>query len=104
MLFQANPFPTCDCEAQAIILMSVMFASIFVLVFLIVLMWYFHTKYKANQMKFLIVLVIFLFSIVIGVSSLTYFSIPFSPYFQLFFMLIQTIFFILTAIEVFERG
>lgn len=96
MLFQT--------EGESIIEVGVMFASIFILVFLIVLMWYFYTKYKANQIKFLIVLVVFLFSIVIGMGSITSLSIPFSPYFQLFFLLIQTIFFILSALEVFERG
>lgn len=96
MLFQT--------EGESIAEVGIMFASIFILVFLIVLMWYFFTKYRSNQVKFLIVLVIFLFSIVIGVSSITSFSIPFSPWFQLFFLLIQTIFFILSALEVFEKG
>ena len=91
MLFQT--------EGEAITEIGLMFGSIFILVFLTVLMWYFFTTYKSNQTKFVVIVVIFLFSIIIGVSSIASVSIPFSPWFQLFFLLIQTIFFILSVID-----
>ena len=49
---------------------------------------------------FLVILVVFLFSLVIGISALSETSIPFSPYLQIFFLLHQSIIFLITSIEV----
>jgi hypothetical protein len=91
-MFQgADPFPECVCEAEAIILMSYMFASMATMVILVLFMFYFYMKVK----KFLPILITFLFSIVIGMTSFGGAFIPFMPFFQIFFMLIQTVFFYL---------
>jgi len=88
MLFQANPFPECDCEAQAIIQMAFAGFSILFLIVLMVIMFYFYTKIK----KLLPIIAVFLFSLIIGLYSLSSMAFPFTPWFQLFFILNQTIF------------
>lgn len=95
MLFQANPFPDCICEAEAIIIIGYLIASIILMVLLMILMIYFYVKIR----RFLPVLIIFLFSIVIGMVSFSCSYLPFTPYFQIFFMLFQTILFYLKIEE-----
>ena len=91
-LFQgANPFPDCVCEAEAIIIIGYLLTSIILIILLMVLMIYCYAKIN----PFLPVLVVFLFSIVIGMVSFTGSYLPFTPWFQLFFMLFQTILFYL---------
>lgn len=64
-----------------------------------------YLKLENNTIeKFLIILTVFLFSIIIGTTAIVEFAIPFSPYLQLFFLLFQTIFFILTALESYKGG
>ena len=91
----ANPFPDCECEAEAIIIIGYLLASIIFIILLMVLMIYCYVKIK----KFLPILVVFLFSIVIGMLSFSGSYLPFTPWFQLFFMLFQTIFFYLHVDE-----
>lgn len=86
-----NPFNDCECEAEAILIVGYLFGSIILLVLLMVLMIYFYVKI----VKILPMLIIFLFSIVIGMISFTGSIFPFSPWFQLFFILFQTILFYL---------
>lgn len=101
----ANPFPSdplCECEAQAILLVGWMFGICLILILLILLMLYLYTKIK----EFEPILIVFLFSLVIGVMSLSVIDIPFTPWFQIFFMLFQTIMFLLKAFEYYysKRG
>jgi len=50
MLFQGvDPFPDCVCEAEAIIIVSYMFASMITMITLIVLMLYFYMKVKRKM-------------------------------------------------------
>jgi hypothetical protein len=92
MLFQgANPFPDCVCEAEALLIIGYLFASIVFMVFLMVLMIYLYVKID----RFLPLLVIFLFSIIIGMVSFSGSYLPFTPFIQLFFILFQTIIFYL---------
>jgi hypothetical protein len=91
MLFQADPFPDCESWAQATRVVGYMFASMATMIILIILMIYFYMKVK----RFLPILVVFLFSIVIGMTSFGGAFIPFMPWFQICFMLIQTTFFYL---------
>jgi len=95
VLFQANPFPECDCEAQAIILMSYIAFSIIFLVILMVLMMYFYKKVR----RLLPIIVIFLFSIIIGIYSISIVGLPFTPWFQLFFILFQSVIFYMSIEE-----
>ena len=90
------PFEDCTLEAQAIIRMSYVGFSIFILVLLMILMIYLYQKVR----KFLPELVVFLFSIVIGMLSISSLGIPYTPWIQIFFILIQGIFFYLAV----ERG
>lgn len=73
--------------------------SVFILIFLIGLMLLFYLKFRI----FLVILTIFLFSLVMGGLSIQHGTIPFSPYLQLFFIVLQTIFFILTTVESFSK-
>jgi hypothetical protein len=92
MLFQgANPFPDCVCEAEALLIIGYLFASIVFMVFLMVLMIYLYVKID----RFLPLLVVFLFSIIIGMVSFSGSYLPFTPFIQLFFILFQTIIFYL---------
>jgi len=94
----ANPFPDCASEAEAIIIVGYMFASMIIMIILIVftLYLYFNTK------EFLPILFVFLFSIVIGMTSFEGAFIPFTPWFQIFFVLFQTIFFVLKALNYYD--
>ena len=95
MLLQANPFPECVCEAEAILIIGNSVLSIFMLIFLMILMLYFYMKVK----RFLPTLILFLFSIIFGMTSFNVAYIPFTPWAQIFFMLYQTIFFYLKIDE-----
>ena len=68
------------------------------MIILMLLMVYIYTKTR----RFVVILVLFLFSLVIGMSSFSVEGIPLTPYFQLLFLLFQTIFFTLTAIDVYQ--
>ena len=85
----ANPFPDCVCEAEAMLIIGYMIGTIILMLFLIVLMLYFY-KSISNLLP---TLVLFLFSIVFGMLSFSGSFLPFTPYIQLLFILIQTVFF-----------
>lgn len=71
--------------------------NIFILVFLIALMLIAYYKIK----RFIVVLFIFLFSIVIGILAISTAELPFNPYLPIFFILLQGIFFIMFTLEVY---
>ena len=54
--------------------------------------------------RFVLITVVFLFSLVIGMMSIQETSIPFSPYIQIFFLLFQTIIFLITSLRVYQYG
>ena len=95
----ADPFPECDCEAEAIRLIGFMFGTITIMILLLVLMIYFYVKVR----KFLPILVIFLFSLIIGMTTFSSFSIPYYPWFNLFFILFQSIIFMLTSLDLYNE-
>lgn len=74
--------------------------SLFGIILLFVIMIYCYLKIRI----FLVILVIYLFSLVIGVLSFNESIIPFTPYLQIFFLLFQTTIFFLVAKEVFVDG
>ncbi len=84
MLFQLNFF-------EPIIAIVVMFV-------LISLMLIITKKFDI----WVIVLIIFSFSLIIGIQALQW-NIPFTPYIQIFFILIQTTFFIYDSIKTFKK-
>ena len=73
--------------------------SVIILFLLMLIMTLFYCKIS-NKEEFLIVLILFLFSLIIGIDSIKQGIIPFSPYFQFFFLLFQTIIFLFISIEV----
>ena len=73
--------------------------AIIVMFFLMGLMIFFYTVNR----RWIIMLTIFLFSIIFGVIALSQFQIPFSPYFQLFFIIFQSIFFLLVSKDAFYK-
>lgn len=73
--------------------------SISILFLLMVLMLIFYLKVRI----FLIIGTIFLFSLIIGMVSISKFMLPFSPYIQLLFLTFQSVFFIITTLELKEK-
>ena len=73
--------------------------TFFGIIFLFALMLYCYMKIRI----FLVILVIYLFSLIIGFSALNESIIPFTPYLQLFFLVFQTIIFIIVVLEVFRK-
>ena len=51
---------------------------------------------------FLVILIIYLFSLIIGINSLSLEYIPFNPYFSIFFILFQSSFFISISLEIYK--
>jgi hypothetical protein len=70
-------------------------------VILIVIML-FSTYFYLKTRNWIIETVIFLFSLIIGAIALSV-PIPMYPYFQMFFLIYQTIIFILTSLQMYER-
>ncbi len=100
MLFQpVDPFPDPTHAGQEIEFVGVMFACILMLVLMMVFMIY---AYKIIR-KFLPVLIIFLFSIIMGISTMSIVGFPHTPWFQLFFILFQTIIFYYSVLELQEN-
>jgi len=88
--------PVCECEADAIILSTWIIVSLLILVFLIGLTLFLY--YSKKRIEFVPILIVFLFSIIIGIGSFSI-QLPLTPYFQIFFILFQTIFFVLAALN-----
>lgn len=95
----ADPFPECECEAEAIRIIGFMFGTIIIMVLLLILMIYFYLKVR----KFLPILVIFLFSLIIGMATLSSFVVPFYPWFNVFFILFQSVIFMLTSLDLYNE-
>ena len=73
--------------------------SLLVLFVLMIIMVALYVKVRV----FLIILIVFLFSLVLGSMSLNQGDLPFTPYFQMFFLLFQTMIFMLTTLSVFKK-
>lgn len=72
--------------------------SVFFIIALIGLMLLCYLKIRIP----LVILFIFLFSLIIGILFLSVENIPFTPYIQLFFLFFQTIFLIITFLELYN--
>jgi len=72
---------------------------LFVIIFLFGLMIFCYLKIRV----FVVILGIYLFSLIIGILALSESIIPFTPYLQIFFLIFQTIIFIIVSIEVFNK-
>ena len=69
--------------------------SLIILFSLLIIMVVLYTKIRV----FLIILTVFLFSLIFGIFCIIDNVIPFTPYFQLFFLLFQGILFLLTSLD-----
>jgi len=92
--------PVCECEAEAIILSMWIIISLSILIFLMSLMFFMY--YSKRRIEFVPILLIFLFSIILGIGSISI-QLPLTPYFQIFFILFQTIFFVLAALDYYYK-
>lgn len=70
--------------------------SFAILLIFMILMLTIHIKVKE---PFLLGLVVFLFSLIIGIGAMVESNIPFTPYIQIFFLLFQSAIFLLEALE-----
>jgi len=52
---------------------------------------------------FLVILIVYVFSLMIGINSLQDYSIPFSPNLQILFLLYQSLFFLLTTFKLLNK-
>lgn len=75
------------------------FLAVFILVILLVIMIILYLKMRL----FLPILVIFLFSLVIGINSISLKYIPFNPFLSIFFILFQSVMFIETSLQQYKR-
>jgi len=74
------------------------FIALFILIILMIFM---VILYKYVRI-WVVILVLFLFSLIIGVYSLSYEYIPFNPYISILFILFQSIFFLVVSLEVYK--
>ena len=98
MIFQPpfpEPIPSTIIEAEAIISIGLMFADILIIFFLLMLMIYLFKKVESN----LPIIVVYFFSILMGLESLSHFHTHFSPTIEIFFLIFQTSIFIMKALE-----
>lgn len=100
MIFQpVDPFPDPTHAGQEIELIGLMFGAILIMLLLILFMIYFYVKIK----HLLPIIITFLFSVIFSLSSFQY-GIPFTPYLQIFLMLIQTSFLLLATLATYKEN
>ena len=73
--------------------------TIIMLIFLLALMLLIYAKFRI----FVLALVVEIFSLIIGLEALSISGFPLSPYFQLFFILIQSVLFTIISLEAFGK-
>lgn len=73
--------------------------SVFFIIALIGLMLICYLKVRI----LLVILLVFLFSLIIGVMFLSIENVPFTPYIQIFFILFQSVFLIITFVEAYNH-
>lgn len=96
------PFPPTELEAEAITNIGFMFADVLIFIFLIVLMLYLFNKIGSYKDS-LPILIVYLFSLVIGMEGLTHIHTHFSPMLEIFFLMFQTSLFLLTSFRVYSN-
>ncbi len=73
--------------------------GIMILCVLMVIMMITYSKLRV----WLVVTIVFLFSLIIGFNAMSFYAIPFSPYIQIFFVLFQSTFFLITSIQAYKE-
>lgn len=92
------PFEPTEIEAIAITNVGYMFGQFLVLIFFMLLMLYLFMKI----VNFLPILIVYTFSLLIGLESFTHLHTTFSPLLELFFLMFQTTLFLLASFNIFE--
>jgi hypothetical protein len=92
VIFQIDPNQVFNVETLLVPLITVI-----ILFLLMAIMVVLYLKVRV----FVIIAVVFLFSLVIGSMSMETSNLPFTPYIQLFFVVFQAIIFFLTTLGVF---
>lgn len=72
---------------------------VIVMLFLLILIIALYLKMRV----WLLITVVFLFNIIFAFISFNEKLIPFTPYFQIFFMLISGLIFLITSLEAYEK-
>ena len=75
------------------------FLALFILVILLIIMITLYLKMRV----FLPILVVFLFSLIIGFNSIAIENIPLNPYLSIFFILFQSVVFLETSLQQYKR-
>ncbi len=96
-IFQGNPFEPTEIEAIAIMNVGLMFAHILILLFFILLM-----NFLVRKKDYIPVLITYLFSLLVGMESLTHLHTPFSPSLEIFLLIFQTGVFITYVLKIQE--
>lgn len=94
-----DPFPDPIHAGQEIENIGLMFGSILLILVLIVLMIYLYKNFKSE----LPLIVVYLFSLIIGLNSFIY-NIPFTPFIQLFFIFFQSSIFLMKGLDEFNKN
>lgn len=92
------PFEPTDLPAEAITNIGYMFADILIFFIFIILLIY---SYKTFQ-DYLIIIIVYSFSLIIGIEGLTHLHTHFSPTFELFFLIFQSGIFLLSSLRMYE--
>lgn len=100
LLYQP-PFPPTEIEAVAILNIGFMFADLFIIIFFIIFMIYLFNKLDSYKDS-LPILIVYLFSLLMGIESLGHIHTHFSPTIEIFFILFQTIIFLLASFKVYS--
>lgn len=74
------------------------FLAVFILLAVMVFMVIMYMKVRI----FLVILMIYLFSIILGINSLALEHIPLNPYVSIFFLLFQSAFFLQTCLDTYR--
>jgi len=78
------------------------FIVMIILILLIGFMFFLYLK--PFTYNYLIILIVFLFSLIIGMESMTYEYLPFNPYLSIMFLLIQTIIFLISSFKLYQNN
>ncbi len=95
LLQQPPPFEPTVIEAEAITNLGFMFAEILILLIFMVLMIYLYRKAEFD----LPIIIVYLFSLVIGMEAISHLHTHFSPFLEIFFLLFQTSLFLMKGLE-----
>lgn len=94
-----NPFEPTEIEAVAIMNVGLMTVHLFIIVILMLLLIYSFRTLK----DYLMIIIVYSFSLYFGMNGMTHPHIPFSPMFEIFFLVFQTGIFILASLEMYEK-